>query len=277
MNNKLILVTAITENFYEKTVPYLKSIQLFSNFDENLVITLNFLKNNVKKIKHLGLDENLIINKNNNHCIQHGEFLKCDYFKNYNDNDILCFTDSDILMQRSLNQDEIKLFSSLTDDEVLVQYNKNDSGTLETLEVEYGQLSPSVSIAELESILETSLKDHICYNTGIVICNIKTWKKIQQKYSEYFPKIQNSFVHYAKQQWILSYIFNKYLKVKLLKYSEHCHYHHGRVLNSVFNSNTLYFNNEIVLFNHYCMDLDLPMHKGGFYEQQIRFLKMQNQ
>ena len=272
MNKKLILATAITENFYEKTVPYLKSIQLFSNFNENVLICLNFFKNSVNKIKFITLDENLIVNKNPNHCIQHGEFLKCDYFKNYNDDDILCFTDSDVLMQRPLHDEEINLFSNLNDDEILVQYNKSKFGSLEE---EYWLLSPKSSVDGLEKILETSLKDNLCYNTGIMICNVKTWKKIQQKYSEYFPKIQNLFDHYAKQQWILSFIINKYLNVKFLTYSQHCHYHHGRVPNSNFKSNTLYFNDEKVLFNHYCMDIDLGG-KDGYYTQQIRFLKDQN-
>ena len=82
---KKILVTGATENYYNTIVPYLKSIHINSNFDENILITLDFKKQEFNKVKNYFLSNDFVINKNQNNCLQHGEFLKSEQFNNLKD------------------------------------------------------------------------------------------------------------------------------------------------------------------------------------------------
>lgn len=268
---KKVLVTGATENYYNLIIPYLKSIEKNSNFDENILITLDFKKEQFNKVKNCYLDNHLVVNKNPNNCLQHGEFLKSEYFKSLKDEDIICFTDGDIILQRTLSAEENILFESLKEDQVLVQVN---AGHKDNLKDEFYRLSPTVKHETFENIFDTKLEQFPCYNTGVIIANLKTWNKIEKFYSFYFPKMRDYFTHYAKQQWILSYLLCKHLKPILMNYSLHCHSHHGRISNTSFAQQQLYYGNEKVLFNHFCMNSDLPLDKQGFSEQQRRYLEL---
>lgn len=268
---KKILVTGATENYYNTIVPYLKSIHINSNFDENILITLDFKKQEFNKVKNYFLSNDFVINKNQNNCLQHGEFLKSEQFNNLKDEDIICFTDGDIILQRSLDNGEISLIESLRDNDVLIQYNANDKDNLLD---EYYRLGALKSHQLFEKEFESDLIKIPCYNTGVIICNLKTWNIIQKKYSEYFPEMKHFFSHYAKQQWILSYIINQNLNPILMGYSMHSHYHHGRIPETLFLNNESFYKNKKILFSHFCMNTDLPISKDGFSEQQRRYLEM---
>jgi hypothetical protein len=276
---KKILVTGATDNYYPYIIEYLLSIDKNSNFDDNVLITLDFHQDSFSRVKHCYLDNALVENKNPNNCLQHGEFIKCDYFQNLEEEDIICFTDGDVFLQRGLSEEEISKINSLQDDEVLVQWNLPHGGTLLD---EYHQLSSenerlglsTIDYKVIENDLNIILRDFSCFNTGVMIANLKTWKKIKGYYSVYYPQLKDIFAHYAKQQWILSFILGKYLKPILMDYSSHVHYHLGRTSGTTFVDSEIYYENKKVLFNHFCMDLDLPQTRDGFKEQQKRILNL---
>jgi cephalosporin hydroxylase len=268
---KKVLATGATENYYNIIVPYINSIHLNSNFDDNILITLDFFKKEqFNKVKHLYLNSDLVLNKNPNNCLQHGEFLKSNYFNSLKNEDIICFTDGDMILQRPLDNVEISLIESLKNGDVLVQFN---AGMKDSLLDEYYRLAPRIEHNFFEQNFQCELFKISCYNTGVIICNLKTWNFIQEKYSEYFPKIKDIFRHYAKQQWILSYIINKYLNPIVMDYSMHTHYLHGRIPDTYFINNQSYYKNKKILFSHFCMNIDLPIHKQAFSEQQRKYLE----
>lgn len=239
---KIILATACTDNYIPKIKPYLQSIDIESNFDENIVLTVDCQTEfSFNKIKNYFLANSLIQTKNSNNCLQHGEFLKSDIFNSYNDDDYICFTDGDIIMQRGLTDQERKKILSLNDDDVFVQYNAN---TKDNLFDESYRIKPLVDI-------DTNFSTLPCYNTGVVICNIRTWKKIEFLYSIIFPIVKNIFQHYAAQQWTISYIIDKTMNAHICDYSFHMHHHHGRIKGDSYKDNKIYFNNNLVLFAHH--------------------------
>ena len=106
--NRLILSTGSDINYLGKIQPYLNSISTHSNFDENILVFLNDseIKLNNEKINVAHLSPSHIEVPNQNNCIQHGEFLKSNYFNKFNDNDVIFFTDGDIIIQRNLTEEE---------------------------------------------------------------------------------------------------------------------------------------------------------------------------
>ena len=243
----IILATAATENYLGKIQPYLESINSSSNFDKNIFITLDCTASypNLSNIECAFLDNSKVINKNPNNCLQHGEFLKCDIFNSFNDNDIICFTDGDIILQRGLTESEREQILSLKDNDVLVQYN---AGSQDTLLQEGPRLKQKIQ-------MDHSFSQYPCYNTGVVVCNIKTWKQIESMYDIIYLIAKNMFQHYASQQWVISYIINKCMNPIILDYSFHTHHHHGIVEGNNYRDNCIYHNDDMVLFAHHVANI----------------------
>lgn len=239
--SKIILATASTNNYSNKIFPYLNSIENYSNFDKNILITLDYHSNkNFTKIDTYYLSNKIISNKNHNNCIQHGEFLKCPIFDTFDDDDYICFTDGDIIMQRGLDEDEKQLVLSLQDKDILVQYN---NGKNDNLYKESKRLSSVTDLPYFER--------YPCYNTGVLICKLKTWKQISFYYSILYPLTSNIFRHYALQQWTLSYIINYIFNPIIMSYTFHTHHHYGIIDGNTFKNNQIYYENELVLFAHH--------------------------
>jgi len=59
--------------------------------------------------------------RNPNRCLQHGEFLEA---LQCEPDDIIVFTDADMVMQRPMDENEVRMVGSLEDGDVAVGYNK---------------------------------------------------------------------------------------------------------------------------------------------------------
>lgn len=222
---KLVLATGSDEGYYPKMDQYLKTIEKNSNFDENYLIYLgdgdvDFDYKNIK-LSRLNKDKCAYININN--CVQHGEFLITDEMMSLDDQDIICFTDGDIILQRGLNKKEKKMLSGMKDGDVMVGYNASPKDTLynEALRLEYtGKV--------VDGITNIDLREIPIYNTGVFIANKKTWWMLYEKYKELWPSVEDMFEHYAKQQWLISYIVNadEYNVIEM-DYGLHSHGHYG--------------------------------------------------
>lgn len=241
---QIILATATTNNYIPKIVEYLYSIQKNSNFDHNILITLDCeynISQDLNKIQTAYLSNSLVSTKNPNNCLQHGDFLKTDIFNKFDDKDYICFTDGDIIMQRGLTDEEKNSIMSLKDDQIMVQYNASEQDNL------FDESSRIIPKCEIDN----SFSKYKCYNTGVMICNIKTWKKLESMYRIVYPIVKNLFSHYAAQQWTLSYIINLMMSAIVLDYSFHTHHHFGIISGNVIKNNMIYHQNNLVLFAHH--------------------------
>jgi len=241
--NNIVLATGTTSNYIPKIIPYLDSIEKQSNFDDNIVVALDC---DIDLSKYLKINKTTLSNekikfKNKNNCLQHGEFLYANLFNKFRDDDFICFTDGDIILQRPLSLPEKLDILRLKENEVMLQFN---AGIDDTLFDEHRRLGPKIPAHE-------SFKDIPCYNTGVIICDKKTWKNIINYYSIVYPLVANMFDHYALQQWCLCYIFHYFMKVKIMDYSFHMHNHHGIIPNSIYLNNEIYYKSNKVLFAHY--------------------------
>lgn len=246
---KLILATGCDEKYVPSIKPYLNSIELNSNFDLNLFILLSddekIFKND--KIKMLRMSPQKFIHKTKINCLQHGEFIKSENFDNFvNDDDVIFYTDGDIILQRPLTDDEYNQFRNINHDDVLIGYNASID---DNLQKEYYRLSPMNSFTT-EFMNEISKIK--CYNTGVVGMTKKTWSKLSDLYGPLFTKINSTFNHYAKQQWLICYILGtKNFNIIELGFDLHNHKHFPSPTGTKMGDDKLvYFNDKKVLFRH---------------------------
>lgn len=254
--NKLILATGSDNSYLNKIISYLNSIEINSNFDLNFLIYLgdDDIHLTYKKIKTLKISPSIIESPNQNHCIQHGEFIKSDGFDELvANNDIVFFTDGDVTLQRNLTEDELNKFRNFQDGDVFAGYNESPT---QTLKDEFARLYPVGLLPGIFGILpkkfRTDLSKIKIYNTGILAMNKRTWKKLLIEYHRLFPDVDKLFRHYAKQQWLLSFIIGTMnFNIMEMSYEIHNHRHYpSPVGTSVDANNIVYYNDKVVLFRH---------------------------
>lgn len=246
---KLILATGCDDRYIKNIEPYLKSIEKNSNFDLNLFILLSNTKyeyqsNNIKTLMML---PNKFKYKTKINCLQHGEFLDSEMFDDFvKDDDVIFYTDGDIILQRSLNTSEYEWFKNINHDEVMIGYNASID---DNLKLEFDRLSPQKN---LSFELMNDFSKIKCYNTGVMGMTKKTWRKLLMFYGPLFPKINQTLQHYAKQQWLICFVFGTQgFKITELNYDIHNHKHYVSPMGTELRDDKMvYYNNKLVLFRH---------------------------
>jgi len=241
-------MTGSNESYLPKIDRYLSSIDENSNFDENY---LCFLSEDINKkidikydkIKTTYVDIKSLSSLTEINCVQHGEFLKSSDIKDIKDNDIIFFTDGDIFLQRNLTDLEIDKFRQIKDNDIYVGYNASRNDTLLD---EYNRLSPNGNDLDF---INLDLSKYKVYNTGVLAMNKSTWVKVCSEYIDKFDDVNNKFGHYAKQQWLLSYIFIDYNVIEM-DYDIHNHNIYGMVTGTTYENNYVFYEKNKCLFRH---------------------------
>jgi len=208
--------TGITENYFAKAQHfyYFDTLNVFGSgegWGRAFTILLDYsdtaaaeIAVKFQNIKFIRMSSSEVKAMNPNKCIQHGAFIdKLVTMCNLASDHFVLFTDSDVTVQRKLDPEE---FKQLEMGKIFVAPNWHDD---ETLAEELPSLQPRVPLAEFERIFPgyQSMK---CFNTGVFGAMPAQWKDIYKKYAELFPLIDPMLTHYAKQQWLLSYILQKH-------------------------------------------------------------------
>lgn len=246
--NRLILATGSDNNYLGKIQPYLDSIIANSNFDKNVLAFLSDDEYEIQsdKIAVSNVSPSKIRAKNINNCIQHGEFIYGDLFSELTDDDVIFFTDGDIILQRPLTEGEIVQFRNLKDGDVFVGYNASTTDTLYAESIRLGLLRdpPAELNADWNKIK--------IYNTGVLAMNKKTWLKLIEDYVSLFPIIDTTFAHYAKQQWSISFIIGtRDYNIIEMPYHIHCHRHYPEPVGTHTDENNVaFYQNTVILFKH---------------------------
>lgn len=248
---ELILATASDIGYLPRMQKCMESMVENSNFDKNVFVYLKSTDTDIRMTNDMIImsvvDINSIEALNKNKCIQHGEFLKSGgVFDGIKDEDVIVFIDGDVEIQRPMNEREIELFNGLKDDEVSVGYN---ASMTDTLRDEFERLQPTDG---KDCKFYVDAKENKVYNTGVLAMNKKTWNKMCKEYIRLFPYIDSLFGHYAKQQWLISFILTTQgYTIKEMDYYIHNHTHHGVVEGSRIDSERkVYYKDELVLFKH---------------------------
>jgi hypothetical protein len=212
------------------------------------------------------IDWNLIKAKNINKCIQHGEFVN--FLPECNDDDIIIFTDGDIILQREFSDKEFEMIKNIPKNTFLANFNYKLNSTLEDIK------NPSDMNSKLLTFLkdnydidEDDLKSYKEMNTGVLIGRKKDFHKLSLLYEKTFYKIFEIINHFCSQQYLINVLINKYFNYLPLDYTFHSHAHHSirnedesysydTVHNSgvpsklILKNDTYYYNNSVILFAH---------------------------
>lgn len=248
---KVVLATGSDERYLIKIKPYLKSIQSNSNFDLNYLVFVSDIGGELNlpydKLKIGNLPLSSFRAPNTINCAQHGDFLYCNELdEDTDDDDIIIYTDGDIIIQRPLHDHEIDFLKGMKDGDVYVGYNASPTDTLED---EAGRLGRTGVVHDEFKVKWTK---HKIYNTGVLAMNKRTWKRVIDEYSELYPKVDEMFNHYAKQQWLLCFIFaTKGYNIIEMPYHVHNHRHYPSPKGTSQGQNgDVYFDDKLVLFKH---------------------------
>ena len=249
---KLILATGSDLNYMTKMRPYLKSIEQNSNFDNNVLVFVGDgegLSIPFKTIDIATLSISDVQALNNNKCVQHGDFLNSNHFNSITeDDDVIFYTDGDIILQRNMTDEELEQFRNFKDGDVYVGYNASPT---DTLMIESGRLGQTgVKVAGVSDKPWDKIK---VYNTGVLAMNKRTWTKLLSDYVELYPSVEPMFAHYAKQQWLISFLIGTREDYNVIEmpYHIHNHLHFPSPEGTIQDKNgDVFFNNKKVLFKH---------------------------
>jgi hypothetical protein len=247
--NKLILATGSDFKYLKKIENYLRSIELNSNFDENILVflgeddlTLNSQRLSLAKQLPSTVKALSPIN-----CTQHGEFIFSPYFDKFNDDDVIFYTDGDMFLQRNITDEEREMYLNFKDCDVYIGYNASPTDTLHD---EAKRLNYTGTMFDEFNVDWKSIK---IYNTGLIAMNKKTWQKLANDYIPLYTLVDKMFNHYAKQQWLISFLINTKPEYNVIEmpYDIHNHTHYPSPIGTKQDSNgNVYFEDKLVLFKH---------------------------
>jgi hypothetical protein len=197
--------------------------------------------------------------------MQHGGFLAA--LDDLGEEAIIIFTDTDIEVQRSFTENELDILRNFGDGEIGVNYKRDENFSLQD-EVELLDLK-----IELEELLERypKISELDIYNTGVIVANRKTYNKLYEAYNLIWPKFKDIFGHYAKQQWLLSYLIQTKFEPNILSCVIHTHgcQHPWELrVDKAIAGHKFCIGSEIVVFKH-----DIKHESAKIIKSQRRLIK----
>lgn len=237
------IITASNERYFSRIRPYLDSLVTHSQIPAALVcVGSSFMP-------ACPVDAVLLPRHQNNgapmetESPQHGAWLRVVPGE---PDDIVIFTDGDILVQRPFMQAEIDWLSDIGE-AVALGYN---SGPAETLWTEAQRLFPRVTLNQLK--YHMGAVDTIpCYNIGVIAAKRSTFQAIYDEYMPRWELISEAFGHAARQQWLVCWTIARLaIETRITSYSLHANGHYGIPPGCHYIDGMLYHEDTPVLFRH---------------------------
>lgn len=239
----IILASGCNESYYPQMRLYMESVHRQNTLAKQFIVGAGWQPPSELGFTGVHLpDDKMSGHGGTSFCVQHGGFL---HAIPAHDDDIMIFTDGgDVIMQRDFSAEEVEHLINLKHRTVLVG---PDIGLT---------LAQDAQRLRNPKYVRLPLPDHIPYgfvfNTGVVVCTVKTYWALYHRYMERFPVMDMMFSHYARQQWLMSSILgdDPYFRVNILPFSFHTHGHAQLPYRCRFHEGLLYYGDEIVLFRH---------------------------
>lgn len=193
---------------YEATArPFLETLVLAGLPDPPIHLTVDYdVQAPVEGVEYRRIDSATFRAPSPIHCLQHGDFLPA-----VPDADVILFTDCDILVQRPFHAFELHVLPTITHGQVWCSWNNGEGDSLlhEAL-----RLRP---VNGLEMDVHTfgglPISRHPMYlpiyNTGVLAMTRETWLEVWEAYVRWWPMVVPLWQHHAKQQWLLSWLFER--------------------------------------------------------------------
>lgn len=251
----IYIATGITDNYYGKAKDFIQSLNNnVSDKIKKVVVTLGFyaniqMKEEFPNIIFIHQDYSTVSDELTEiMCLQHGAFM--DVFDKFvKDDDIIIFSDSDVIIQRDLSLDEIDyLYKTFNDNNI----GCNNNTSNRTLKTEFNELYPKLDYSVVQDYYKDfDFSEHQVYCTGNVIGNSVAWRKLRNLYKNDIKFIDESFGHYARQQFLMSIIFERDFDFVMTPDTFHSHGCWGLPAYCKYDNNIVYAHSDILLFKHH--------------------------
>lgn len=175
--------------------------------------------------------------------LQHGGFLP--YVETEPD-EVIVFTDADIVMQRPLLDDELNSLSSLNNSEFAIGRN---NGLADTLFDEHNRLAPIASLSESERWFP-GFPLMSCWNFGFVAARRSTWNLMHERFMELWPAANSAYRYYAKVQFLCCYVINRDFSRVDVPLTLHAHGHFGHPEGVKIENGVALFGDTPIAFRH---------------------------
>lgn len=216
----IYLGSGMTKDYFIKSNPFLEGLNNMQNNIKKFVITLGWHIEEAEFDKYKNIEfiyqdiEYLKDELSGFNCVQYGAFVDV---LNCNDDDIILFIDSDIVIQRDFTIDEISYLYSIKENEIAV--NNNESGR--TFSEEYLYLEPIKEYQDIKSYF--GINEEQVYCGGVIASSKNTWQNFRLEYLKEIKYIESCFKHYAKIQFLISIIIQQKFILKVLPKEIHSH------------------------------------------------------
>lgn len=237
------LITASNERYFGRMDAYLESIKRHCQFPATLVC-IGDRHHPISPIETVLLPRALNAGAPmETESPQHGSFLQV---LDGPDDEVLIFTDGDIVMQRPFTEHELALFEGLPDRTVAAGYN---SGPDETLATEAVRLFPRFGLGAIGAVL--GYLNQPCYNIGVFAARRSVYRAIYAEYMTRWQLACDAFGHAARQQWlVVNTIHRLGIQVQVTPYSLHANGHYGMPPGCHYRDGLLYCGEEVVCLRH---------------------------
>lgn len=239
---EFIITIQITDNYYEKTKPLFNSINKFWK-GRFVVGFIDFIPEDYSGEYYLMKREKIYTyrtdypeNRTDFVCPQGGEFIS---YLNCNDDDVIIQLDADMIMQREITEEELtKLIPE--DNEIISVYSANPPESLYKVTKNLG-FKKSEEYEYLKNFNE--------FTGSILIGNKKTFIKLRDLIISEWDEMIKINSHHAGIQWLISKVTHENLKIKIVDNIYQCGIWYLK-FNTKIIDKKLYYNNNIVIFNH---------------------------
>jgi hypothetical protein len=178
-------------------------------------------------------------------CIQHGSFLQV---VDGPPDEVLIYLDGDVTMQRPFDAGEREWLERFPVNAVAVAWNRVGENLLE----EAVALGPKLSVDALVGVWGKLIYSAPALNAGVVVARRWTWERSYLCYMENWEKAGNSFVHQARQQWLMCWSYAALgLYTQILPWSVHAHGHFGLKPGMEMRPDGVYADGKKAVFRHY--------------------------
>ncbi len=252
MSERIVLATGANASYLPSILPYLQSIiEHGEEFAPYLVCVgcpadrLPVL--GLGNIQAVALAEERALGQPGNACVQHGAFLEA---IPGGDDDVIVFTDGDMVLQRGVSLSELEFLRTLGDGVVGVSYN---AGPSDTLLVEAIRLGPRTAPEPIVKRLVGGDPQLPVYNTGVIAARRGTYRRLYEAYLARWAEVDGLFYHYARQQWLLSLLLGtEGFTPLVLPYTFHLHGCYPLPSGSAFDAlGRVTYEGEVVLLRHH--------------------------
>ena len=226
---KIFLCTGADANYFNKPI-FQNCLKSYSTKTKKIERRVFLVENSNVDVETFGIEKkfipwNEINSKNTNRCIQHGEFAR--YLPECGDDDIIIFTDGDIVLQREFTDEEIEMIKSLPENTFYANYNYRYRSSLEDIidPNTIGRISDFLN--RHYGISRNQLTEFAEMNTGVLIGRKKDFIKLSELYNEHHQELLGIIGHFCYQQYLINVVIGKHFNYKELDYTFHSHSHHS--------------------------------------------------